>query len=64
LTAHYRCFAFAPHVHEAYSIALSESGAERFRYRGAKHVAVPGDLALLNPDEVHTGSHAQASEWR
>ena len=63
LTAHYRCFAFAPHVHEGYGIALLESGAERFRYRGAEHVATPGDLALLNPDEVHTGSRAMESGW-
>ena len=50
-------------MHEGYGIALLESGTERFRYRGAEHVATPGDLALLNPDEVHTASRALESSW-
>jgi AraC-like DNA-binding protein len=63
LTAHYHAHAFAPHVHEGYCIAMIESGAERFHYRGIEHVATSGMLAIVNPDEVHTGSRAMESGW-
>lgn len=63
LTAHYRDFEFSPHLHEGYCIALIEDGAERFRCRGAEHVATQGVLAIVNPDEVHTGSRAAESGW-
>ncbi len=39
-------------------------GAERYRYRGAEHLAAAGSFALLNPDEVHTGSRASEQGWR
>lgn len=63
LTAHYHGFEFAPHLHEGYCIALIEDGAERFRCRGAEHVAPQGVLAIVNPDEVHTGRRAMESGW-
>lgn len=63
LTAHFHGYEFLPHVHEGYVIALIESGAERFRYRGAEHVATQGTLAIVNPDEVHTGRRATESGW-
>lgn len=64
LNAHYYAHEFAPHVHEGYCIALIEAGAERFRYRGAEHCAGVGTLAIVNPDEVHTGSRAADEGWR
>lgn len=63
LTAHYHAHAFAPHVHEGYCIALIEQGAERFRYRGVEHCAGVGDLAIVNPDEAHTGRRATDDGW-
>ena len=63
LTAHYHAHSFAPHVHEGYAIAMIESGAERFRYRHVEHVAGSGMFAVVNPDEVHTGSRAVDSGW-
>ena len=63
LTAHYHAHRFAPHVHEGYGFAMIESGAERFDYRRAEHVAGPGMIAAINPDEVHTGSRATESGW-
>lgn len=63
LTARFLDFEFLPHVHEGYVVALIESGAERFRYRGAEHVAPLGTLAVVNPDEVHTGRRAADSGW-
>ncbi|GAB3245496.1 AraC family transcriptional regulator [Chitinimonas naiadis] len=50
-------------MHEGYCIALIEQGAERFRYRGVEHHAPVGTLAVVNPDEVHTGSRAADEGW-
>ncbi|CAD5108691.1 AraC family transcriptional regulator [Zestomonas carbonaria] len=55
---------FAPHVHDGYVIALVEEGAERYRYRGEEHLVPAGSFALLNPDEVHTGSKGSEQGWR
>lgn len=37
---------------------------ERFRYRGAEHLAPPGSVVLMNPDELHTGRAETAGGWR
>ncbi|SDH95104.1 AraC family transcriptional regulator [Pseudomonas panipatensis] len=55
---------FAPHVHEGFALVLIEQGAQRFRHRGAEHLAPAGSLVLINPDEVHTGSKAHEAGWR
>jgi AraC-like DNA-binding protein len=47
---------FAKHSHETFTVVLIDDGASRFWYRGAEHVVSAGMVALLNPDEVHTGS--------
>lgn len=64
LSARFIEHSFAPHVHDSYAIAVLEEGAERYRYRGAEHLAGAGSIALLNPDEVHTGSKASEQGWR
>ncbi len=55
--------AFAPHVHEGYSIGAIEAGVERFRYQGQEHVAPAGTVVLLNPDEMHTGQAEVEGGW-
>lgn len=55
--------AFAPHVHDAYSLGAIEAGVERFRCKGAEHLAPAGSLVLLNPDEIHTGQAEVESGW-
>jgi len=55
--------AFAPHVHDGYSIGAIEAGVERFRYRGTEHLAPSGTLVMLNPDELHTGQAEVAAGW-
>lgn len=64
LSARYIEHRFAPHVHDGYVIAVVESGAERYRYRGVEHLAGAGSFALINPDEVHTGSKGHDDGWR
>lgn len=55
--------AFAPHVHDGYSLGAIEAGVERFRYRGSDHLAPAGTLVLLNPDELHTGQAEIDAGW-
>lgn len=61
--AHLVDHAFAPHVHESYSLGAIESGVERFRYKGSEHVAPADTLVTLNADEVHTGQAEVATGW-
>lgn len=62
--AHIAHFAFEPHTHEAFGIGTIEWGAERFRYRGADHVAAVNSLVTMNPDELHTGEAETQGGWR
>ncbi|EPT8873350.1 AraC family ligand binding domain-containing protein [Cronobacter dublinensis] len=62
--AHIARYAFEPHTHEAFGIGAIELGAERFRYRGAQHVAAVNSLVTMNPDELHTGEAATQHGWR
>lgn len=63
LTARYVTHSFAPHWHEGYVVGVITAGAEGYRYRGADHVAGPGWLACINPDEIHTGERAVDEGW-
>lgn len=62
--AHIVQHAFEPHVHEGFGMGAIESGVERFRYRGAEHLAPTDSLVLMNPDEVHTGCAETNDGWR
>ncbi len=61
--AHIDRYTFEPHAHDAFGIGTVETGAERFRYRGAQHLAAPGALVLMNPDELHTGEAETEGGW-
>lgn len=62
--AHIVRYAFEPHVHDGYGLGAIASGVERFRYRGADHLAAPGALVLMNPDVLHTGRAETEGGWR
>lgn len=62
--AHIVRHAFEPHTHEAFGLGAIEAGAERFRYRGAEHLAPAGSLVTMNPDELHTGRAETEAGWR
>ncbi|GAB3626682.1 AraC family transcriptional regulator [Pandoraea terrae] len=64
VTAEYGDHTFAPHWHDAYTVAVIEAGAERYDYRGTHHVADTGSVPVLNPGEIHTGASATAFGWR
>src|SRR2546428_10247499 len=49
---------YARHAHDYFVIALVESGAASYWYRGAQRVASAGQVFVVNPDEPHTGDPA------
>ncbi|MEV8522520.1 AraC family transcriptional regulator [Dyella marensis] len=61
--AHIVRHAFEPHVHDGFGLGAIESGVERFRYRGADHLAPPDSLVMMNPDELHTGRAETEGGW-
>jgi AraC-like DNA-binding protein len=63
LAARYIEHRFVPHVHDGYVIGLIMAGAQRYRYRGAEHLAGTGTLVLINPDELHTGHKGTDDGW-
>lgn len=46
------------HSHDYFVIALVETGAASYWYRGAQRVATSGQVIVVNPDEPHTGEPA------
>jgi AraC-like DNA-binding protein len=42
---------------------MIERGVEVFYYRGKVHAALPGDVVVINPDEVHTGYSGDEKGW-
>ncbi|MBC3916787.1 AraC family transcriptional regulator [Undibacterium sp. CY18W] len=63
LTAEYFAQEFAPHWHEGFAIPVIQSGAQTYRYRGARCLAAVGCIAAINPGEVHTGERATDHGW-
>lgn len=52
------CFhgnAFDLHRHDTYAIGVTLHGVQSFRYRGAAHHSLPGQIIVLHPDELHDG---------
>jgi AraC-like DNA-binding protein len=56
-------FAFRPHAHEEFFIALTEGGLATPTYRGDTHVIGPGDVIVLNPEEAHAGGPPAEVSW-
>jgi len=54
---------FDAHMHECYTVGVTLEGTELFRCRGAPYVAARGDIALLNPCEVHEGGPGPEGFW-
>lgn len=54
----YESQSFARHTHETYTLGLVLGGAGRFWCHGAERFAAAGDLVVIPPGEVHTGSVA------
>lgn len=63
LKATYVSHAFSRHTHAGFVVGMIERGVEVFHYRGKIHAALPGDVVVINPDEVHTGYSGSDSGW-
>jgi AraC-like DNA-binding protein len=63
LHAKYVTQSFPRHTHERYAIGIIEQGALGFFYRGENVVALPGNINLCIPGEVHTGHSASDEGW-
>jgi AraC-like DNA-binding protein len=64
LHARYVTHTFGRHRHQQYVFGVVTAGAEDFDYRGSVHHAVPGTVALVDADAVHTGQPGAAGGWR
>jgi AraC-like DNA-binding protein len=53
----------ARHAHEEYALGVVTQGGLGFQYRGASHLAGPGELNIVVPGEVHTGHPALGGFW-
>ena len=56
-------FAFRPHAHEEFFIAVTDAGLATPVYRGDRHVIGPGDLIVLNPEEAHACGPPAEGSW-
>lgn len=55
---------FSKHAHAGFVISLVDAGVMHFSHRGASHNALPGQLSIVAPDELHTGSKGKGKGWR
>lgn len=62
LRASYKSHSFARHSHDTYTLGLVLGGAGTFWCRGAERFACKGDIVVIPPGEVHTGSVSVGAE--
>lgn len=55
---------FGKHAHDGFVISVVDAGVMHFSHRGASHNALPGQLSIVAPDELHTGSKGRGEGWR
>jgi len=55
-TAAFQDLSFSPHRHDAYAVGVTSAGVQAFTYRGTHRYALPGDVFVLHPDELHDGA--------
>ena len=53
--------AYNKHRHDTYGICVTDRGVQAFTYRGAVHIATPGETVVLHPDELHDGYAGSSS---
>ncbi|MEM6518996.1 MAG: AraC family transcriptional regulator [Cyanobacteria bacterium P01_C01_bin.70] len=63
LRATYIDYAFSRHAHEGYGIAIVESGAMEFDYRGTTYIVPAGSVGIVQPGEMHTGKAVLETGW-
>lgn len=61
--ATYRHHRFPKHSHDVFAFGIIEHGVQATEYRGSTHIAVAGEVCLVNPGEVHTGYTTDEQGW-
>ncbi len=64
LEAFFNGNAYAPHRHDTYAIGITMQGVQCFDYRGETRNALPGNVVVLHPDEVHDGRAGTKAGFR
>jgi hypothetical protein len=64
LSARYVTHRYSRHAHTTYTIGLIETGVEEFEHAGTMLRAGAGQVAILNPEVVHTGQAGVPEGWR
>ena len=55
---------YAPHTHDGFVIAVTESGGSVIKSRGLTDEAKASTLLVFNPAEPHSGSMGRSERWR
>lgn len=55
---------YAPHQHDAFVVAVTESGGSEFKSRGRSDEARESVLLVFNPAEPHSGRMGWSRSWR
>lgn len=55
---------YAPHQHDAFVVAVTESGGSEFKSRGRSDEARESVLLVFNPAEPHSGRMGRSKSWR
>lgn len=55
---------FPRHTHTTFVVGINEQSAHAFYCRSSRHTVPPGSIALVNPEEVHTGESVGTGVWR
>lgn len=55
---------YAPHLHQAWTVAAVDHGAAAFDLRGRRHTAPAGTVFVIPPHAVHTGEPASPEGLR
>ncbi|NLQ17172.1 AraC family transcriptional regulator [Marinomonas sp. M1K-6] len=55
---------FGRHAHAEYVISVVDQGVKQFHHKGVTHNALAGDVSIISPDELHTGSKGNGEGWR
>lgn len=64
VTAQFTDTVFGKHAHGGFVISVVDAGVMHFSHRGSTHNALPGELSIVGPDELHTGSKGKGDGWR
>ncbi len=63
LMARFRRHSFPNHTHDRYVFGVITGGVEGFHSGKARHFAMPGNLVIVHPGEVHDGYPAVEEGW-